>query len=108
MSPAGDLAGRKETEATLGGDSAKQKTKTTRCETEVVIFSTWRVAVSHQGRVREIRKLPAYDVKSAREKRSASPHFCINNGLIIYPQMFSPLKLLLDALVMYVCFIFYA
>ena len=62
MSPAGDLAGRKETEATLGGDSAKQKTKTTRCETEVVIFSTWRVAVSHQGRlrVRGIRKLPAY------------------------------------------------
>ena len=64
MSPAGDLAGRKETEATLDGDSGKQKTKTTRCETEVVIFYTWRVAVSHQGRVRGIRKLTAYFLES--------------------------------------------
>ena len=50
----------------------------------------------------------AYDVKSARKKWGASPHFCINNGLIIHPQMFSLLKLSLDTLDMYVCFIFYA
>ena len=47
-------------------------------------------------------------MKSARKKWSASPHFCINNGIIIYPQMLSVLKLSLDTLDMYVCSIFYA
>ena len=50
----------------------------------------------------------SHDIKSTKEKWSASPHFCIINGLIIHPQMFSLLKLSLDTLVMYVCFIFYA
>ena len=50
----------------------------------------------------------ASDVKSARKKWGASPHFCIDNGLIVHPQMFSLLMLSLDTLDMYVCFIFYA
>ena len=52
--------------------------------------------------------LKIYDVKSASKKWSASPDFCINSGLIVYPQMLSLLKMSLDTLDMYVCSIFYA